>query len=343
MRTARYSVRFLALSLGAMLGIGQAAIAQVPAVNLRLARQIQYLRPRMTAGRIVIVSHDPTRSTNVISRSVDQQERLQLNFGNGLVTLSYEMVTPSMQLTINVTDSEEVIVRRLPKGDSTDAALEFVQPADGPISLRLTQGTRREQLRSPSYWHLALSWPHVCETQLAPILEILRPDWALSKTATALEAQLKRDARRFRPLDRSRLDELLRELGSHEFAQRESAERQLRAAGETILPFLRAIDRSRLDAEQAFRVRSVIHGMHSDLDDDTPENLAPWLVGDPHIWLALLDRDQEPMRRLAAEQLGRLLDKPLDFDPAAEPEVRQRQIKAISDQVHAAWNFKNGE
>lgn len=319
------------------------AEAQLPAINLHLARQMQYLRAQMVGGRISVTSNDPTRSTNVTTRGIDQQERLQLNFGNGLVSLNYEMVTPAFQLTITVTDSDEVIVRRLPKSPASDTGLEFVQPADGQLSLRITRQDKQEHLRAPSYWHLALAWPQVCETELAPILEMLRPGWGLSKTATDLEAALKRDARRFHPLDRNRLQQLLRELGSREFARREAAERELHAAGETILPFLRAIDRKRLDAEQAFRVRSVIHGMHSELEEDAPSSLAPWLTGDPFIWLALLDRDQEPVRRIAAEQLGRLLDKPIDFDPAATPAIRRLQLKAISDEVHAAWGLPDHE
>jgi hypothetical protein len=313
------------------------AAAQLPAVNLHLARQMQNLRSRMVGGRISVTSNDPTRSTNVTSRGIDQQERLQLNFGNGLVSLSYEMVTPAFQLTLTVTDSDEVIVRRVPKSPASDAGLEFVQPADGQLSLRITQGDKQQHLRAPSYWHLALAWPKVCETELAPILELLRPGWGLAKTATDLETALQRDALRFHPLDRNRLQQLLKELGSREFARREAAQRQLRDAGETILPFLRAIDRDHLDAEQAFRVRSVIHGMHSELEEDAPTSLAPWLTGDPYIWLALLDRDQEPLRRFAAEQLGRLLNKPVDFDPAADAAIRQRQLKAITAEVNAAW------
>jgi hypothetical protein len=313
------------------------AEAQLPAINPHLARQMQYLRAQMVAGRISVTSNDPTRTTNVTTRGIDQQERLQLNFGNGLVSLNYEMVTPAFQLTITVTDSDEVIVRRLPKHPAADAGLEFVQPADGQLSLRVTHGDKQEHLRAPSYWHLALAWPKVCETELAPILEMLRPGWGLTKTAVDLEVVLKRDAGRFHPLDRSRLQELVRELGSREFARREAAERQLRDAGETILPFLRAIDRGHLDAEQAFRVRSVIHGMHSELEEDSPASLAPWLTGDPYIWLALLDREQEPVRRFAAEQLGRLLDRPIELDPAANAAVRQRQLKVIAAQVDAAW------
>ncbi|HEY5314995.1 MAG TPA: hypothetical protein VIK18_20855 [Pirellulales bacterium] len=315
------------------------AAAQLPAINLHLAQQLRHVRPWMVGGRISVAGIDPTRSTNVTARGIQQQERLQVNFSNGLVSLNYEMVTPAFQLTITVTDSNEVIVRRVPKSPASETGLEFVQPADGQLALRVTHGERQQHLRAPSYWHLALAWPKVCETELAPILEVLRPDWGLAKTATELEAALQRDARHFRPLDRNRLQQLLRELGSREFARREAAQRQLQEAGETILPFLRAIDRGHLDAEQAFRVRSVIHGMHSELEEDAPSSLAPWLAGDPYIWLTLLDREQEPLRRFAAEQLGRLLDKTIRFDPAADAAVRQRQLKAITAEVNAAWGL----
>jgi hypothetical protein len=331
-----------ALLVAALVGLAPARAEDppLPPVNTHLARQINFLRTRMIAGRIWVTSNDPTRSTNIHTRDTDLREHLQINFDSGLVSLTYEMVTPDVQLTITVTDGDEVIVRRQPKKAAGDWALEFVQPANGQLSLRATQGAQKLQMRAPSYWHLALGCPQVCEKQLLPILEILHPGWNLTQTAAALEVSLERNAKRYRPLDRNRLQELLRDLGSDQFARREAAERQLRTAGQAILPFLRAVDRNRVDAEQAYRVRSVIHGMNSDMEEDTPENLAPWLTGDPYIWFALLDREQEPTRRFAAEQLGRLLDKPIAFDPAAGAAERAKQLEAIAAEIKTAWDFK---
>jgi hypothetical protein len=337
------AARFAAALLAAVLLCPALAVAQapLPPINQHLARQLhQFLRTRMVAGRIWVTTNDPTRSIDVTTRGVDQQERLQVHFDSGLVSLSYEMATPAFQMTITVTDGDEVILRRLPKSPAKGAAVEFIQPTDGFVSLRTTLGGRKFEMRAPSFWHLALGCPKECEQQLVPILEILRTDWSLPQTARALQVALQRDAKRFRPLDRSRLQELLHALASNQFAQREAADRQLRAAGQAILPFLRAVDRRRVDAEQAFRVRSIIHGMNSDLGEDTPESLAPWLTGDPYIWFALLDCEQEPGRRFAAEQLGRLLNKSIDFDPAAAAAERGRQLKAIAAEIKSTWDFK---
>ena len=50
-------------------------------------------------------------------------------------------------------------------------------------------------------------------------------------------------------------------------------------------------DRRRLDAEQAFRVRSILRAISDNLREDSSERVALWLSGDPTIWIAMLDRE----------------------------------------------------
>ncbi|HEX4149185.1 MAG TPA: hypothetical protein VHY20_09365, partial [Pirellulales bacterium] len=122
-------------------------------------------------------------------------------------------------------------------------------------------------------------------------------------------------------------------------AQREAAERELRASGQMILPFLRGVDRSRLDAEQSYRLRGIIGALGNEDAEDTADRVANWLAGDPHAWLSLLSRDDASLRQVAAKQLAQLLEMPLKFDASADAATRQAQIKAIAAQIEQAWRF----
>ncbi len=124
-------------------------------------------------------------------------------------------------------------------------------------------------------------------------------------------------------------------MTSDRFVQRERAEHQLLGYGPVVLPFLRGLDRAALDAEQAFRVRRVIRGLARDADEDTTDRVVPWLSGDPRVWYALLARDDLRVRTIAASQLAKLLEAKLDFDAAAEPELRRVQRERLHERFGA--------
>ncbi len=76
--------------------------------------------------------------------------------------------------------------------------------------------------------------------------------------------------------------------------RRERAERQLREAGPAVLAFLNGLNTGPLDAEQQLRVRRVVRVLSTQQGEDTPENIAAMLIGDPHVWLALLCAAMNP-------------------------------------------------
>jgi hypothetical protein len=70
-----------------------------------------------------------------------------------------------------------------------------------------------------------------------------------------------------------------------------------------------------------------------DGDEDTAENAVMWLAGDPQVWYTLLGREELVKRKVAKEQLERLLAEPVEFDPAADMETRQEQLEAVREQI----------
>jgi hypothetical protein len=134
--------------------------------------------------------------------------------------------------------------------------------------------------------------------------------------------------------DAQKWSTLVEQLGDERFAVREAADRHLRDAGRAIVVFLERLDRNRLDAEQDYRIRRILQSLSSGKGaDDTVERAAAWLSGDPEIWWALMRRDAEPTRRVAAKRLESLLGRPLAFDPAAPADVRGKQLEQIRLQL----------
>ena len=59
--------------------------------------------------------------------------------------------------------------------------------------------------------------------------------------------------------------------------------------------------------------------------------MAVWLSGHEQTWLALLARDDESKRRIAAEKLASLVGEPVDFNPAADADTRRKQIEHLRE------------
>ena len=143
-------------------------------------------------------------------------------------------------------------------------------------------------------------------------MEILHPSWQLGEIGTEIESQLFRRARSKHGQDHRRWAQLVDELASPVFTKRQNAERELSRAGQAVVPYLQNLDRRKLDAEQAYRVRSLVESMAAGYEDSA-ERIVVWLAGDENVWLSLLNRTDPEQRRLAATRLSAILDQPLNF------------------------------
>jgi hypothetical protein len=101
---------------------------------------------------------------------------------------------------------------------------------------------------------------------------------------------------------------------------------------------LRSLERSTLDAEQAFRMRRIIRTLATDVEEDTSERVAAALSSDPRVWYALLERDNVTVRRTASQRLGKLLEAEIEFDPAGTPEERAKQLAKLGERFGATLN-----
>lgn len=307
---------------------GEAAPAQQVQMNPGLAALLRYFELRVSSGRIA--AHSPHRDRKLESQASnnERRERLSVTLSGDATTVSYELAASDWQISFEILDGKEVLIRREAKDPKASLPLVFHQPPSGPVSLRLGEGAVEREFVAENFWRLLVAEPEACRDLMA-LLELLKPNWRLAETAKAAERSLYDSVRAMSGADQENLRRLVGELASGKFARRQAAERDLRAQGRDALPFLMSIDWRRLDAEQRFRLQSLFHELSGGGADDTPERIALWLIRDPKLWLRLLEREDESHRRIALQQLERLLSRRLAFDPAADEATRRRQLDAL--------------
>jgi len=245
--------------------------------------------------------------------------------GPGTAWLHYEYADDKQRIFVDVERSRRVTIERVPHPGSQLATVRFRQPERGKITLVVERDEHPYKAVADSFWHLALANPEAFRDYLAPILQSLRPDWRLERMAARVEAALFDAARQGQLPDVVRMEELVTQLRHSEFLRRQSAERQLRELGQSAFAYLNGLDERALDVEQRTRIRHIKKSLRVD-DRDTPARVAAWLVRDIGVWLALLEREEERKRIVAARHLASLSGQAITFDPSAGEIERRRQI-----------------
>ncbi len=286
--------------------------------------RLRWLQYHMVAGRVVASGENMTFGpANLGGR---QRERLEIHVHGALVDLRYELTAPDDQLTLAIAGDDRFLLRRT--RPEAHYALQFEQAAGKPVVVSLELPTGKKVVHGESFWHVYLADPELIRRHVGPVFELLHPSWRLAALGAVVEDTLVQRAPHMQRGDSERWSRLIDALGSPEFAVRETTQRNLLTAGPTVLPYLQQLDRSRLDAEQAARVRSLIDQLSAHYED-TADRVAVWLVWDWKVWMSLLERDELIKRRVAVDQLQKIWDTTIDFDPAASPEQRQQQLAKL--------------
>jgi hypothetical protein len=286
-----------------------------------------WIRFEIIYGRVVLKAMRPVQMPPRFGPGT-RRELLTIRVTGADSAMDYELTTPEEQISIRFSSADRVEIRRVPKGDAKSPSVEFRQAGTAPVSLKIGPPNPREY-RAASLWHLLLEEPAECRKSLVPLLGLLQPKWDLLKTGDEVRAILLRMADGGRLPDQRRWAEWVAQLGDSQFAKREAADRQLREAGRGVVAYLQQLDPGRLDAEQQYRVHRIIQALTVASGEDAPEQIASWLFSDPAVWLAMLSSETESTRKTASRQLGALVGKPIDFDPAADAPTRQKQIEAL--------------
>lgn len=350
-RAAQLLFARLALHLGlvllapvAVLSVGRTAAAQQIQMHGGLSSQLRMVQFLVIRGQIVARS-EPAYAGQSRSASVggaQRQERLTINLSTGFPDVHYQLTTADVELAIDVvaqSDGDptaaptEVSIRKQPRSAAGGVGVMFGQSADGELVLTIEQRGERITKRSKNLWQLLLVEPDLARSHLVPLLELLDGTWRLTETVQALEEALCRAAAATADANTQQWDALVAALASPRYAERQAADRALRAQGRQLVPYLLALDQARLDTEQRRRIKGILLAFDGSGEADTPDRVAYLLVRDLRVWLALLRHADLSTRMCAHSQLERMLGRRVEFDPRANNEVRAAQLEVLCKQL----------
>lgn len=286
-----------------------------------------WIRFEIIGGRIAVLGHRCGQSRVVQNGEATDvpRELLSVQLCTESLVVHYEDVRSDRHIAVDLDDQQRLTLSR--SGNTPSGDLKLVQPFKGPLTLSVGREPV-QTFTASTLWHLALKHPELCEEQLFPLLETIRPHWRLKEQAAGLTEALVSKAGTDVAADRAQWRDWVSKLDSDDFAVRQNADRQLRASGQAVVAWLARIDRKQLSAEQAGRVAEICQGL-ANLSTDTPQRVAAWLVDDRCAWLALLNHPDASVRLAAANHLTLLCGKPLVFDPLASFSERQQQLSQL--------------
>jgi hypothetical protein len=298
----------------------------------------------MSGGRIVN-NHSNGWMFPMGSRTMsDGDIRESLNFtGNGTsgsVSYTYQRIKTGadnrkdvdLDYVLEFSSDGRFALRCRDKSDP-QGWFELTQEPTRPVRLSLPPADKPRVLEGPTVWHLLMVHGDECRKGLLPRLEALRPDWRIEPTLAAAEEELVKLAAGAEKPDRQQWAAWVNQLGDPLCTRRERAERKLQEAGPAVLAFLNRLNTAPLDAEQQLRVRRVMQALSAQQGEDTPENIAALLIGDPQVWLKLLSRKDLAMRQAAVKQLELALNAPVKIDPKADPASQVKEREELGQQI----------
>lgn len=267
-----------------------------------------------------------------------RRETLRFDQSEQGTSMHYQLESAERSVAIDVEIDTVIMHRAVLRDGNVTAESRYVQRPGQPISLQVTHDGQTRTLTGDTLWQLWLEDGQLCGENLLPLCEMLSMDMPFPQFTQALETKLINLAETDQTPDRQAWRGWLAELSDANFAVREAADRRFRAAGTTILPFVRGIDPARLDAEQRYRLRRITFELEGDVSPDTVDATAEWLLEDPRVWVELLDREELSERTVAAAHLGHLLDGAIDFDADADTGLRAQQVVRLRDRVRGAFD-----
>ncbi len=304
----------------------------------QFARMVQLVQFEISGGRLISYPHRVGQRTNQTIEEAGIRYELKIDSRPPASSVTYQVTAPYFELRITADHGERFVIERTstaapPEGAKAVSPFSLEQTRGKPLRITMGQGEGRRTIAVSSIWHLMLAEPDAFRNEVIPLLQILRPDWDLVSISDEIENSLIHQAKIDRGNQQEHWSLLVRNLASDMFAVRESADRQLREAGPAVLPLLRRLDPSHIDAEQRFRIRRIVSALSAAESADTVDSVIAWLASDPATWLALMKREDESLRRTAVEQLQLLLGRPIEFDPSADETSRHTQIEQLKKTI----------
>jgi hypothetical protein len=222
------------------------------------------------------------------------------------ISVRYTYRSPRDTASYHFSGQDHLVIERSHWSEDSSpdnlAAARHVKISQSPqqgIEVVILKDDHKQMYQAPTWWHLLLAEPELSSSELIPLLTRLRPDWRLELQAGRIESLL-----RAQPLDDPipPLDQLVGQLADDRFEVRRRADRELRAHGPLLLPFLNQLDSRRFSAEQRIRIARLREGLGSQ-GEDTPHRVAGWLSYDAWLGRCWLESPQPERQQFARRQL----------------------------------------
>lgn len=294
-----------------------------------LLQQANWLRFEVSGGRFVARSErcNQARHAAEVQEGETGRQSLLVEVAGCGFTVFYDRQLADRRILLKLDAKGQLTVCRELPDPAASGNVAFCQTAAGKVRLALGGGAPGE-LAADDLWQLLLVEHDACRTQLLPLLEEVGvgQDWA--RQIAAIEEQLRAEAGRDVHEQRRQWRTWVDELTNPDYSRRQAADLKLRSGGQGVLAFLRQLEPTSLDGEQRRRIRAILAELPTG-GPDMPETVAEWLVADKRVWVAMMSRGQLAQRIAAAEHLGKLCGRPVNFDPAASDEVRTAQLAEL--------------
>lgn len=245
--------------------------------------RIQLNQQRGLTARSENIEHEPSRERQTLC--------IQTNAGQSVIR--YEAHTAREHFALDFNSQGELRISQEQHDAAAPQRVVFVQSPGSDLRVEITQGKDRQEIQAATLWHLLLLEPEISTEHVLPLLARLHPDWKLAVQAKEVEQSLLQMAQTQDIPATKRTVALLTSLSATEFSQRQTAYRELRAIGPTLLPHLAQLDQRQFDAEQRKRVAELREELTSSTPD-TPPRVARWLSGDQKLVDALKSKPVLP-------------------------------------------------
>ena len=299
-----------------------------------LIQRLNWIRFELVQGRIITrdARQGQSRSATVTNEKKKIREEVTLKIVGGTPLFQYQYQDPNQTVQIELINNHRLVMKRNPTATGDWPTVEVHQPEQGLLRMIVTQGPSSQTYTAKHLWQMMLSHPGPCRKHLYPLLELLRSDWQLELWSEQVETNLVRMASYHAHPEYDHLQRLIEQLADPAFRTRQSADRQLRAMGQPVISYLKQLNTKNMTTEQRLRIRRICQSLTT-RTGDTPEAVTAWLLSSPRIWFILMNRPQNDVREIAHQQLSRLVQKRLAFDPTASLQQRQLQLGRIEGTI----------
>ena len=329
----RYVVRLWLLTVaGTLLQVQPCASQEIHSSDL--IQRLNWVRFELVRGRIISrdTRQGQSRSATVTNAKQKSREEVTLKIVGGNPLFAYQYQDEKQKIQIELVNHNRLLIKRTPAAETNWTRVAFHQSEQGTISLVITEDQDSVTYVANHLWQLILKHPDPCRQHLYPLLKLLRADWQLDQWSEQVETNLVRLASFDAHPEYGQLQELIEQLSHPQFRRRQSADRQLRAMGQPVASYLSQLNTDRMTSEQRLRIRRICQSLNT-RGGDTPEGVTAWLLSSPRIWFIFMSRPDHDVRSIAYQQLVRLVQRKVVFNPAADPRERQLQLGRIESTI----------